>query len=283
MDLTPILWNSLMATLAVALACYLASFHRTILFALVIALTLLVSFQFSRAPYRDPIETMGFIKLMFLLPFGLGSLLLFACLSEVRQKRSQVWFARYVNFAVAANIFIMIFTPTGETWRGLISRIVCLTLLVWLLQEMARKRFQTTHFDAGFFIFRSSPLHWVLCHACYRLALLSLPVFDSLHYLLLEPLSLLTMSVLYRLHQKRYPLHYYFGFADTIVVTTLAVVSRYPIAPPFQLHDAYVVSLSQNQLDMIFVPVQIIVIGIALRALSRVRSAGDTPGIVRDF
>lgn len=256
-----------MATLAVAVVCYLASFHQTILFAFVIALSLFASFQFVGASYRDPIETMGFIKLIFLLPLGLGSLLVFARLSEDRQRRYRVWFARYVNFAVAANIFIMIFTPDGDTWRGLISRFVCLTLLVWLLQEMAQKRFQTAHFDAGFFIFRSSPLNWVFCHACYRIALLSLPVFDSLHYLLLEPLSLLTMSVLYRLHQKRYPLHYYFGFADTLVVTTLAVVSRYPIVSPFELDGPHVASLSQVHLDIIFVPVQIAVIGFALRAI----------------
>jgi len=264
MDLSLLLWNSLVATLAVAVVCYFACFHRIILFAIVIALSLFAGFQFIGVFNRDPIETMGFIKLMFLLPLGLGSLLAFGFLSEERQKRSLVWFTRYINIAVFANIFIMIFTPDGDSYRGLLSRFVCLTILVWLLQEMAKQGFQTTRFDAGFFIFRSSPLSWIFCHACYRIALLSLPVFDSIHYLLLEPLSLFTMLALYRLHQKRHPLHYYFGFADTLAVTTLAVVSRYPIAPIFDNDGPLVASFSQAHLDMIFVPIQIVVIGFAL-------------------
>jgi len=265
MDLTLILWNSLLASLAVALVCYLASFHRVILFVLVIALSLLASFQFVGASYRDPLETMGFIKLMFLLPLGLGSLLTFGFLSEDRQTKFLVWFTRYINIAVFANIFMMIFTPDGDTYRGHLSRFVCLIILVWLLQEMAKKQFQTTLLDAGFFIFRASPLSWVLCHASYRIALLSLPAFDSVHYLLLEPLSLCSMLALYRLHKKRHPLSYYFGFADTLVVTTLAVVSRYPLAPIFDRSGLHVASLSQDHLDMIFIPIQMAVIGIALR------------------
>lgn len=268
MDLTLLLWNSLMATLAVAVVCYMASFHQSILFALVMALTLFASLQFFANSHNDRAETMGFIKLLFLLPLGLGSLLAFAGLSEDRQKRSLSWFTHYINIAVAANIFVMIFTPDGDTYRGLLSRFVCLALLVWLLQEMAKKRFQTTHFDAGIFIFRSSPLPWILCHACYRLALLTLPAFDSLNYLLLEPLSLLMMAVLYRLHQKRYPLAFYFGLADTIVVSTLAVISRYPIAPIVELKGPHIGSPTQDQLDLVFVPLQLLVLGFALRAIS---------------
>ncbi len=257
-----------MAILAVAVVGYLASFHRSILFALVMALALFASFQFFGSSSRDPVQTMGFIKLLFLFPLGLGSLLAFAGLSEARQKRSLAWLTHYINIAVAANIFVMIFTPAGDSYRGLLSRFVCLALLVWLLQEMAKKRFQTTHFEAGFFIFRSSPLSWILCHACYRIALLSLPAFDSLHYLLLEPLSLLMMAVLYRLHQKRYPLAFYFGFADTIVVSSLAVISRYPIPPIFESNGPHLGSPTQEQLDILFVPLQVVVLVFALRAIS---------------
>lgn len=267
MNLTLLLWNCAVATLAVAAVIIMASFQRAILLAFVIALSLFTGIQFWNAAYHDSQETMGFIKLMFLLPFGLGSLLIFSCLPQAQQKKYLTWFTRYINFAVAANIFIMVFTPDGDTWRGIVSRFVCLALLIWLLQEMAKQAFQTTHFEDGFFIFRASPLQWVFGHAAYRLVLLSLPAFDSLAYLLLEPLSLLAMLALHQLHRKRYPLSHYFGFADTLVVTTLAVLSRYPILPPFETEGFQLVSLSQQHLDILFLPMQFAVIGFALWAI----------------
>ena len=274
--LTLLLWNSAIAILAVALVCYLASFRQTILFMLVLAFALLAGIQFTDDTHQNPIKIMGFIKLMLLLPLGLGAVLVFASFSEDKQQRFLLPFSRYINFAVATNIFVMVFTPDGGTYRGLLSRFVCLTLLVWLLQEMAKERFRTTQFDRGFFIFRSSPLQWVYCHAAYRLALLSLPTFDSLQYLLLEPLSLSLMFVLYHLHKKRYLLHYYFGFADTLVVTTLTVLTWYPILPPFEPKGPYIRSLTQNQWDMIFIPIQLAVIGLAFRAIFKNQPAFRT-------
>jgi hypothetical protein len=256
-----------MTTLAVAVVCGLASFHRAILLGIVILLTLISSHRYAMNPAPDSIETMGFIKLLFLLPLGLGSLLIFSCLSEDRQKKSLPWFTHYISLAVTLNIFIMMFSPDGGTLRGLVSRAVCVVLLVWLLQEMAKARFQTTQFDSGFFIFRSSPLPWILCHAAYRFALLSLPAFDSLSYLLLEPLSLTTMVALYHLHKKRQALSFYFGFADTLVVTTLAVLSRYPIPSPLKSSGQNVSLPSEADLDLLFVPIQIVVIVFALWAI----------------
>lgn len=274
--LTLLLWNSAIAILAVALVCYLASYRQSILFLLVMTIALLAGIQFTYDTHQNPIKIMGFIKLMLLLPLGLGAVLVFASFSEDKQQRFLFPFSRYINFAVATNIFVMVFTPDGGTYRGLLSRFVCLTLLVWLLQEMAKERFRTTQFDRGFFIFRSSPLQWVYCHAAYRLALLSLPTFDSLQYLLLEPLSLSLMFVLHHLHKKRYLLHYYFGFADTLVVTTLTVLTWYPIPPPFEPKGPYVGSLSQNQWDMIFIPIQLAVIGLAFRAIFKNQPAFRT-------
>jgi hypothetical protein len=267
MDLTLLLWSSFTVILAVALVCILASFQRAILLGIVILLSLVTTLHYAMNPAPDSLETMGFIKLMFLLPLGLGSLLVFASLSQDRQRKSLRWFTPYINLAVTSNIFIMIFTPDGSSWRGIIGRVVCGVLLIWLVQEMAKVKFQTTHIDSGFFIFRSSPLPWVLCHASYRIAFLSLPAFDSLSYLLLEPLSLGTMVALYRLHKKRHPLPYYFGFADTLVVTTLAVLSRYPIPAPFPRSSVSIPNPSQTQLDILFVPIQIAVIGFALWAI----------------
>jgi hypothetical protein len=267
MDLTLLLWNGLMAIVSVALVCYLASFQRAILLGIVIILSFVSSVHYAMNPAPDSIETMGFIKLMFLLPLGLGSLLTFASLSEGRQRKFLLWFTPYINLAVTSNIFIMIFAPDGGTLRGIVSRVLCIVLLVWLLQEMAKVKFRTTHFESGFFIFRSSPLNWVLCHACYRIALLSLPAFDSLSYILLEPLSLGSMVALYHLHKKRHPLPYYFGFADTLVVTTLAVLSRYPIPSIISPGGLVIPTLSEVQLDSLFLPIQIAVIGFALLAI----------------
>ncbi len=75
------------------------------------------------------------------------------------------------------------------------------------------------------------------------------------------------MYALYRLHEKRYPLSHYFGFADTIVVSTLAVLSRYPIPPPFAPSGPTLASPDQNLLDLAGVPLQLAVIVFALRAI----------------
>ncbi|TGN20632.1 hypothetical protein [Leptospira idonii] len=277
MDLTLLVWNNAIAILIVAIVCCLASFRQTILSMLIATFTLLACIQFISESHHDPVEIMGFIKLMLLLPLGLGTVIAFASFPEDKRKRFLPWFSRYINFAVVTNIFVMVFTPDGGTYRGLLSRIVCLTLLFWLVQEMTKERFQTTQFDRGFFIFRSSPLQWIYCHAAYRIALLSLPTFENQKYLLLEPLGLLTMSVLYRFHKKRYALHYYFGFADTIVVTTLTVLTKYPILPPFESKGPSISGLSQNQWDMLFIPIQLTVIGIALRAIFKNPSYHSVP------
>lgn len=266
-DLTLLLWNSGVAILAVSIVCYLASFHQTILLIFVMALSLVAGFQFTSASSHNPIQTMGFIKFILLLPLGLGAVLVFISLTEVTQQRFQLWFSHYINFAVLTNIFVMVFAPSGDTFRGHLSRLVCLTLFLWLLQEMRKVRFQTTQFDHKFFIFRSSPLRWIYCHAAYRIALLSLPSFDSIQYLLLEPLSLIVMAILYRFHKKRNKIHFYFGYADTIVVTTLTVLTRYPILPPFKINGPYYTNLPQNQWDMLFIPIQLIVIVFGIKEI----------------
>jgi hypothetical protein len=267
MDLNLLLWNGFVAILVVALVTCLAVFQRAILLTVVIVLSLVSVIHYAIEPAPDAELTMGFIKLMFLLPLGLGSLLIFALLPDRLQAKALHGFTHYINFAVTSNIFIMIFSPSGGTVRGIVSRALCLVLLVWLLQEMGKVRFRTTQFDSGFFIFRASPVKWVLCHACYRIALLSLPTFDSLSYILLEPLSLGCMVALHRLHKKRHPLAYYFGFADTLVVTTLAVLSRYPIPSVLNPNGFSLPRLSETQLDIVFIPIQIAVMGLALVAI----------------
>lgn len=269
MDLTFLLWNSLIAIFFVTLVCYLAKYYQTILFFTITALSLIVAIQYSLQSHKDLIAIMGFSKLILLLPLGLGAVIGFVSLPESKQQKFMPWFTHYINFAVLTNIFVMVFAPDGGTYRGIVIRFVCFFLLLWLFQEMAKVRFQTTQINQKIFTFNSSPLSWIYCHAAYRMALLSLPTFDSANYLLLEPLSLIVMVFLYHLNQKRYPLPYYFGLADTIVVTTLTVLIRYPILPPFESKGLYITNLTENQWDMIFLPVQLVVISISLRKIYR--------------
>ncbi|MCW7462148.1 hypothetical protein [Leptospira limi] len=266
-DLFLLLWNQVIAILFVTVVCYLAVYLQKLLLFFIFTLSMYAGIQFLSQSTHDMISIMGFTKLILLLPFGLGAVIGYVSLPNSKQQKFLPWFTRYINFAVLGNIFVMIFSPDGGTYRGIISRIVCLFLLIWLLQEMTKVRFQTTATNQRTFTFNSSPLSWIYCHAGYRIVLLSLPTFVSSNYLLLEPMSIVVMVVLYYLNKKRYPLSYYFGLADTIVVTTLTVLMRYPFPPPFQLSGPYMTNLSEQQLDMLLIPIQLIVIVFVFRAI----------------
>ncbi|MCW7504573.1 hypothetical protein [Leptospira paudalimensis] len=270
-DLSLLLWNQTIAILFVSLVCYSSIYRQKLLLFIIITVSLLAGIQFSLQSHHDMVSIMGFTKMILLLPFGLGAVIGYVSLSESKQQKYLTWFTRYINFAVLGNIFVMIFSPDGGTYRGILSRFVCFFLLIWLLQEMSKVRFQTTKTNQRMFTFNSSPLSWIYCHAGYRFVLLSLPTFVSSNYLLLEPMSILVMVVLFHVNKKRYPLSYYFGLADTMVVTTLTVLMRYPFLPPFQLSGPYITNLSEKQWDMILIPVQLIVTGFVLRAIYRNR------------
>lgn len=266
-NLSLLLWNQTIAILFVTLVCYSSIYRQKLLLFIVITVSLLTGIQFSLQSHHDMVSIMGFTKMILLLPFGLGAVIGYVSLPKSKQQKYLPWFTRYINFAVLGNIFVMIFSPDGGTYRGMISRFVCFFLLIWLLQEMSKVRFQTTETNQGMFTFNSSPLSWIYCHAGYRIVLLSLPTFVSSNYLLLEPMSILVMVVLFYVNKKRYPLSYYFGLADTIVVTTLTVLMRYPFLPPFHLNGPYLANLSELQWDLILIPIQLIVIGFVLRAI----------------
>lgn len=95
----------------------------------------------------------------------------------------------------------MVFAPDDGTIRGHVSHILIMTLLIWLLQDITKVRLNTTLVDQFFFIFHSSPLRWFICHVFYLISLLSLLTFYSVQFILLEPLSLISMVVLYNLDQ----------------------------------------------------------------------------------
>ncbi|MFW7378443.1 MAG: hypothetical protein ACOH5I_06540 [Oligoflexus sp.] len=267
MDNQFLLFNNCITLILVILASYLAAYQRRALLYLVIAATLAIMLRFSLKADISQLDWMEFVKLMFLVPFGLGTVIGFGLLPRKLQQVHISWFTVFINLAVLGNIFMMVFVPADETYRGLMSRVTCLLLLVWLMQEMAKVKWRTIVYDNGFFIFNSSLLAWVLCHACYRLALISLPSFASIHYLLMEPLSLGVMVFFYHMHGRKYPVNYYFGYADTLVVSTMAVVSQLFdfTGRAISIPSKYI--LTQHELDLIFLPLQSIVLFIALGAI----------------
>ncbi|MBL0954132.1 MAG: hypothetical protein IBJ01_05135 [Leptospira sp.] len=266
-DLSLFLWNQVITITIVTLVSFLAVFRQKLLGFMIFTLSVFVGIHFLSQSNHDLVSIMGFAKMILLLPFGLGVVIGYVCLPESKQQKFLPSFNRYINFAVLANIFVMIFSPDGGTYRGILSRFLCFFLIIWLLQEMAKVRFQTTETKLNIFTFNSSPLAWIYCHAGYRIVLLSLPTFSSSYYLLLEPMSILVMVGLYHLNKKRNPLSYYFGLADTIVVTTLTVLMRFPFLPPFHLNGPYLTNFSEQQWDMILIPIQLIVTGFVLRAI----------------
>ena len=267
MELAVPLWNLLLSLMLSVLAVFLASVRREGLFAAVILLSLYAVRQVLLAPDLDPRQLMGFVKFVCILPLGLGVVLAYGLLSEERQKLWSKAFHVYINGAVIANICMMMLTPSGGTNRGTAGRVVCLLLLIWLCQEMRRLEWKTSESKRGFFIFRAAPLSWIICHALYRISLLSLPIFDSLNYLLLEPLSLFAMYVLYRVQVRQYPLAQSFGYADTLIVTVLAGTSQYVELPSIWIHLPAVFSGFRYELDGMMVPMQILVAGFSLWAI----------------
>lgn len=248
-----------------ALVWLLASYCRPLLLLGVILLSSLAVAQYSMLADPSLKESLAILKFFAVVPVGLGSILTFSLFSAPRQKRYSRFFSYYINAAVIANIAMMLAVPADGTLRGQLSRLLCLVLVSWLIQEIIKVRGQSSFFSDGFFLFNSSPLAWILCHCCYRAALLSLPIFDSKQYLLLEPLSLAMMYGLYKTHGKRFPVHFYFGLADTLAVSTLVSCSHLLQTPNATRSFFEKISLSNLQLDVLFIPIQLIAFLIACR------------------
>ena len=210
---------------------------------------------------------MGIAKLVSVLVFGIGVILGFSLLSDKVQEKWLRGFTSYVNFAVLGNILMMAFVPVGESLRGITGKFTCVLLCVWLLQEMRKNQWQTVQFDRGYFIFNSAPLPWILCHSIYRIGLITMPIFSTLRYILLEPLSLLCMYGFFKIQAKRFPPPFYFGLADTLVVAVLAIAEKLLTA----LGSHYTFSLVPYTplLEWIFIPLEIVVSAIALRSIMK--------------
>ncbi|OQE22689.1 hypothetical protein PENFLA_c012G01447 [Penicillium flavigenum] len=171
-------------------------------------------------------------KTMCLLPFGLGSVLTFLTADRSLQRRFLPAFTTYVNFAVYANIGMMVGAPAGGTLRGMCSKITCVALFVWIIQKGHRVGWKTVIVHDNLFVFTAVSKSWIFAHACYRFVLLTLPCFGSgRRYRLLELYSLTLTFALSS--TSKLPFEYFFGMADTLVVPAIAGWSA--IATTFNL------------------------------------------------
>jgi hypothetical protein len=170
----------------------------------------------------DTTSTVGAtIKIICVLPLGLGSILAFLVANRSFQTRFLPAFTTYVNFAVYGNIGMMVATPAGDTLRGMCSKVACFALFIWIVQQGHRIGWKTVVIQNDLFLFTAVSKSWIFAHAIYRFVLLTLPCFGSgRRHRLLELYSLtLTFVLSSRLNL---PFEYCFGLADTLVVPAAA-------------------------------------------------------------
>lgn len=181
----------------------------------------------------DKTSTAGeMTKTMCLLPLGLGSVLAFLIANRSFQHRFLPSFTTYINFAVYGNILIMAGTPAGGTFRGIFSKVTCIALFLWIVQQGYRVRWKTVALHDNLFVFTAVSKSWIFAHAIYRLVLLTLPCFGSGRRHRLLELYSLTMAFALS-STSNLPFEYCFGMADTLVVPTVAGWSA--IATTFNL------------------------------------------------
>ena len=197
-------------------------------------LLLLVVFGASAIIFAfDTTATFGeMTKTMCLLPLGLGSILAFLVASRSLQTRLLPAFTTYVNFAVYGNVAMMIGTPAGGTFRGMCSKVTCVALSIWIVQQGRRVAWKTVNLHDRLFVFTAVSRSWIFAHAIYRFVLLTLPCFGTgRRYRLLELYSLALTFALSA--SSKLPFEYCFGMADTLVVPAQAGWSA--IAKTFKL------------------------------------------------
>ena len=183
----------------------------------------------------DKASTAGeMIKTICVLPLGLGSVLAFSLASHSLQTKLLSAFTKYINFAVYGNIAMMLGTPQGGTFRGMCSKIACITLFVWIVQQGKHARWKTVRLHDSIFVFTAVSKAWIFAHAIYRFILLTLPCFGSgRRHCLLEVYSL---SLTFAFSAEfDLPFEYCFGMADTLVVATVtawsAIATTFAISP----------------------------------------------------
>lgn len=199
----------------------------------------------------DKTSTVGeMTKIMCLLPLGLGSVLAFLVANRSFQTRFLSAFTIYVNFAVYGNIGMMVGTPAGGTFRGICSKLACITLFIWIVQQGHRARWKTIVLHDNLFLFTAVSKSWIFAHAIYRLVLLTLPCFGSGRRHCLLELYSLAMTLALSLNSNL-PFQYCFGMADTLVAPAAAGWSA--IAKTFDLipRDAIKDDLLSNSIGTV--------------------------------
>src|SRR5271170_7505628 len=192
----------------------------------------------------DKTSTSGeMTKIMCLLPLGLGSVLAFLVASRSFQIQYLPAFTTYINFAVYGNIGMMVATPTDGTLRGTCSKITCVALLTWIIQQGQRVGWKTVVIHDNLFLYTAVSKSWIFAHAVYRFVLLTLPRFGSgRRHRLMEFYSLtLTFSLYFTQSNSNFPFEYYFGMADTLVVPAMAgwsaIATTFSLIPPDAITD----------------------------------------------
>ena len=170
----------------------------------------------------DQTSTVGeMIKIICELPLGLGSVLAFLVANRSFQTRYLPAFTTYVNFAVYGNIGMMVGTPADDTLRGMCSKVTCVALFIWIVQQGHQAGWKTIILHDDLFVFTAVSKSWIFAHAIYRFVLLTLPCFGSgRRHRLLEVYSLILTFALSS--TSNLPFEYCFGMADTLVVPAVA-------------------------------------------------------------
>lgn len=171
-------------------------------------------------------------KTICVLPLGLGVVLAFLVVKRPTQTRLLSKFTTYVNFAVYGNIIMMVAAPTSGTYRGIYSKIACIVLFIWIVQQGRRVQWKTVRLHDRLFVFTAVSNSWIYAHGIYRFVLMTLPCFGSgRRHCFLELYSLgMTCALAYN---TGYPFEYCFGMADTLVAAITTGWSS--IATTFEL------------------------------------------------
>jgi len=277
----PVVYN-LIYVLTVGLSYRLTRYHPKWMLRLIYSSTAVFITRFIlRGNFAG--ENVGqLIKVLCIMPLGFGVVLMFReRYLKTRDRESLKWFTAYINFAVLGNIGMMVFAPIHDAKREISSRVTCCSLFVWLALQMRNDDWKTVEFEEqGLFLFKSSSLSWIVSHAVYRTLLITLPSFETLRYLMMEPLSL---GIMYLLHGSNQ--HHeeeeeeeehsssavtdYFGLADTLVVATTGMTSA--LIQQMQSSDqtlpSMTLSMDQSMLDAITIPIHSVLIVIAMRGI----------------
>jgi Ca2+/Na+ antiporter len=163
----------------------------------------------------------GYIKFLAATVFGLGSLVL------GRNLQSKA-FTIYVNFAVLGNILMMVLVPAEGTLRAWPCKACCLLLSYWLYLQLKSANYSSVTYKANIFLYHCSNMPWIYSHAAYRFILMTLPRFQTRKYFMMEVYSLGLTRILHFLYgSKDEKPEWYFGIADTLVVSSLTITTPF--------------------------------------------------------